>query len=32
MVLTVDSDVPAVTLEAVADAIEARHTRTVTLD
>jgi len=32
MVLTVDSDVPAATLDAVAEAIEARHTRTVTLD
>ena len=32
MVLTVDSDVPAATLDAVAEAIDARHTRTVTLD
>jgi D-3-phosphoglycerate dehydrogenase len=32
MVLTVDSDVPATVLDAVASAIEARHIRTVTLD
>jgi hypothetical protein len=32
MVLTVDSDVPGKTLDAVAEAIEANHTRAVTLD
>ena len=32
MVLTVDSEVPAATLAAVAEAIEASNTRAVTLD
>ena len=32
MVLTVDSEVSGQTLDAVAEAIEANHTRAVTLD
>ena len=32
MVLTVDSEVPAATLDAVAEAIEASNIRAVTLD